>query len=210
MHIVKRSIGLLVVALSLCAVAATAASAALPEFLDNVAGNTYTVKSGKGSLKAGAFTIEAKTDTGSGEVTGAKTITATVNFESATLLGLAANSLGDAAKTILVKATGTLCYISKAEKTVGVLFTITPVHIEVPSVGELVEVSGTALGDVEKVNSLSTSNVVTLNEKTSKQKCEGGEKVELKAEKEHNKKPEAGLETTTEELTFTKDIEVDA
>src|SRR6202020_1509877 len=139
MHIVKRSIGLLVVALSLCAVAATAASAALPEFLDNVAGNTYTVKSGKGSLKAGAFTIEAKTDTGSGEVTGAKTITATVNFESATLLGLAANSLGDAAKTILVKATGTLCYISKAEKTVGVLFTITPVHIEVPSVGELVE-----------------------------------------------------------------------
>ena len=211
MHIVKRSVGLMVLVMALFAVAATAASAANPEFLDNVKGNTYTIKSGKGSLKAGAFTIECKTDTGSGEVTGAKTITITIDLEGCTLLGLASNSLGDPAKILLVQATGTLCYISKAEKTVGVQFSITPEHVEVPSVGELVEVTGTELGDIEKVNTLSTANTVTINEKTSKQKCEGTEKgVELKAEKEHNKKPEAGLETTIEELTFAKDIELDA
>ena len=210
MRTVKRSVGLMVLVMALFAVAATAASAALPEFLDNVAGNTYTIKSATGTLNAGAFTIECKKDTGTGEVTGAKTITANVDFEECELFGLASNSLGDPADTILVKATATLCYISKAEKTVGVQFVITPVHIEVPSIGELVEVSGTAQGDVEKVNTLSTGNVVTLNEKTSKQKCEGGKAVELKAEKEHNKKPEAALETTTEDLTFAKDIEIDA
>ena len=210
MHIVKRSVGLMVLVMALFAVAATAASAANPEFLDNVAGNTFTIKSGAGKLKAGAFTLECKADTGKGEITGAKTVSITIDLENCTLLGLAANSLGDPAKIILVAATGTLCYISKAAKTVGVEFTLTPAHTEIPSIGELVEISGTEFGDVQKVNTLSTANTVTINETTSKEKCEGGTAVGLKAEKEHNKRPEAALETTIEELTFAKDIEIDA
>ena len=212
MRVLKLSAILFILVLSAGALA-NSASAANPEFLDNVTGNTFWGESAVGRLKAGAFTIECKKDMffiPSGKVTGSKTLEAPIAFENCQLLGLATNSLGDPAKTILVAAKGTLCYISKAAKTVGVEFQITPVHIEVPSVGELVEVTGTALGAVKTVNTLSTANTITLNETTSKEKCEGGKAVELKTEKEHDGKLEAGLETTTEEVTFDKDIELDA
>jgi hypothetical protein len=213
MRILKRSAGLLVIALALFAVAATAASAANPEFLDNVSGNTFTAKSPEGKLTAGGLTIICKKDTISlenGKVLTAKTIETTVDFEKCTIAGLAANSLSDAAETILVKATGELCYISKAEKHVGVLFTITPVHIEVPALSELLEVKGTVLGLLEKVNTLSsvTQPTVTINTATAKEHCEGSTAPVLLSEKAHNKEPVAATETTTEELTFDKDIEV--
>jgi hypothetical protein len=87
---------------------------------------------------------------------------------------------------------------------------ITPVHIEVPSIGELVEVTGTTFGKVEPVGTLSTSGKLTINEATSKEKCEGGVATGLKLEKEHNGAPLAAIENTVETLTFDKDILVDA
>src|ERR1700693_2191022 len=184
MRIVKRSLGLLVLAVALFAVAASAASAANPEFLDGtVTGLTFTVKSGKGTLEdtATKLAITCTKDTVSlanGLVTGPKTIETTVDFEECTVGGLAANSLGDPAKTILTDAKGKLCYISEKEKHVGILFTITPFHLEVPSLGELLEVKGTALGLVKGVNKLEEANTITLNSTTAKEKCEGGTKDE--------------------------------
>jgi hypothetical protein len=191
---------------------ATSALAANPEFLDNVSGNTFTAKSGKVEFKAAAPFICQKDQITleNGKVTGAKTISLVLDLEECTVAGLAFNSLGDSAKTILVAATGELCYISKAEKHVGVLLKITPVHIELPSLGELLELKGTVLGLIKPVNELSGSRqpVITINATTAKEKCEGGVLGELQLEKSHNGKPEAATETTTEELTFDKDIEV--
>jgi hypothetical protein len=213
MGIFKRSAGLLVIALALFAIAATApASAANPEFLDNVTGNTFTAKSGKGELKAAAPIVcqSDKITLENGKVTGAKTILVVIDFEKCAVAGFAPQSLSDTEGKILVAATGELCYINKAEKHVGVLFTITPVHIEVPSLGELLIISGTMLGLLKPPNMLSavTQPTLTINATTAKEKCEGGVLDELTLEKNHNGKPEAATETTTEELIFDKDIEV--
>ena len=216
MRIVKRSLGLLVLAVALFAVTASAASAANPEFLDGtVTGLTFTVKSGEGVLEdtATKLAIKCEKDTVSlanGLVTGPKTIEITVDFENCTVAGLAENSLGDAAKTVLVALKGELCYISKAEKHVGILFTLTPVHVEVPTLGELLELKGTMLGLVKGVNKLEVGNTITFNSTTASEKCEGGTADQLSIEKAHNGKPLAATETTTEEVTFDKDIEVDA
>jgi hypothetical protein len=212
MRILGRSAGLLVLALTLFAVAATAASAALPEFLDKVVGNTFSAKSGKGQLASGV-TIACAKDLillEDGIVTGPKTIEVDVDFEECTIAGLAANSLSDPPKTILVVAKGELCFINKAEKHVGVLFTITPVHIEVPALGELLEVKGTVLGLIKPVNTLSAAiqPTIAINANTAKEKCEGGVLDELKEEKAHNGKPQVAIATTTEELNFDEDIEV--
>jgi hypothetical protein len=214
MRILKRSTSLLVLTMALVAVAATAASAANPEFLDNVLGNTFTAKSGEARLISGGLTIVCKKDKvtlENGKVTSGKSVSTVVDFEECTIAGLAANSLSDPVKTILVAATGELCFIGvAAEKHVGILFTITPVHIEVPALSELIEVKGTVLGLITPVNVLSaiTQPTVTINEATSKEKCENGVGPKLESEKAHNKKPEAAVEITTEELTFDKDIEV--
>jgi hypothetical protein len=213
MRVLRRSTCFAVHALALFAVTATAASAANPEFLDNVTGNTFTAKSGEGKLVSGGGSIHiicAKDliTLENGKVTSGKSIETVVDFEECTIADLAMNSLSDPAKTILVKATGELCYTSKATKTVGVLFTITPVHLEIPSLGELFEVKGTLLGTITPVNTLSTQPIITINETTSKEKCENGVGPKLELEKAHNGKPEAAVETTTESLTFDKDIEI--
>ena len=214
MRTLKLSTTLLVLLLAVGALASSAL-AANPEFLDNVRGNTFTVKSGQGVLEdtATKLAIKCEKDTVSlanGLVTGPKTIEITVDFENCTVAGLAENSLGDAAKTVLVALKGELCYISKAEKHVGILFTLTPVHVEVPTLGELLELKGTMLGLVKGVNKLEVGNTITFNSTTASEKCEGGTADQLSIEKAHNGKPLAATETTTEEVTFDKDIEVDA
>jgi hypothetical protein len=213
MWILKRFTGLLVLAVALFAVTATAASATNPEFLDNVTGNTFSAKSGEAKLTSGGFTIICKKDTiklESGQVTGAKTISLVLDVEECTVAGIAWNSLGDPAKIWLLAATGELCYISKAGKHVGLLLKLTPAHIEAPSLSELLELKGTMLGLIERVNTLSsvTQPTLMINATTATEKCEGGAAPKLELEKAHNGKPEAAVETTTESLTFDKDIEV--
>jgi len=69
-------------------------------------------------------------------------------------LGLAVNSLGDESKVILAKVLFLVCLDPKnAAKTLidnfGVAAEIdTPVHLEVPAIGTLIEVDGTALGAI--------------------------------------------------------------
>lgn len=205
---------LLILALAASGLASATASAANPEFLDNVIGNTFTGTSGEGELldPVTKLAIKCKKDTlllADNEVTGPKTVKAGVHFEGCTIGGLAANSLGDKSGIILVTATGTLCYINQPNKHVGVLLTITPVHIEIPTLAQLLEVKGTVLGLMTPVNELKTAGFkLVINKAIAKEKCENGVLDQLLLEQEHNKKPLAAEEVTTEEITFDKDIEV--
>lgn len=206
-----RQLRIIVVAvismLALAAVAATTASAALPEFLGGtVTGLTFKLTSGKGEL-GGGFKIKCEKDKGTGVVTGAKTVTTTVDFEECSVLGQAANSLGDPAKTILIAATGTLCFIkSTSPLEVGVKLTpIGTVHIEVPSVSTLALVTGSVVGKGTPINVSQATGTVEL--KKGPFQCEGSTS-ELLSEENENKKPAKAEEITTESLTYVNNIEL--
>jgi hypothetical protein len=116
--------------------ASATASAALPEALGNVIGNTFSGTSAEGMLEdpTSKISVRCKKGTASGELTGPKTGTGTGSTEGCTIAGLSIQSLGDKLGTILVPATGTLCYISKAKKEVGILYALPVggIHLEVP------------------------------------------------------------------------------
>jgi hypothetical protein len=206
---IAKTLGLTIMAvLALSMIASAGASAALPEALVNVAGNTFTATSGAGELTAGELKIKCTSDTGSGSVTGAKTLTAEVHFAKCSILGLPANSLGDAAETILVTGLdGELCYIKKAAPVeVGVFFTLlTPVHIEIPSLGELVIVTGSVVGKLTPINSSKTGPYTLEFPKTPLQ-CEG--KTAKLSASQNEGAAKAATEVTTETVTFAKAIEI--
>ncbi len=195
---------------ALSAVAASMASAALPEFLPNAPVKPgFSIKSGAGTLSvSGQPNTECKKDKGSGAITGAKTATLTVDFEECKILSfIEAHSLGDPNNTILLHVTGLLCWIKKGSPLeVGILLTPTgPVHIEAPSTGTLVVVSGSVVGRVEPINKSQTTGKVVLP--ATALACEG-ETDSLTAEKNETGGPLAAGEVTTEEITFEQAIEV--
>jgi hypothetical protein len=119
----------------------------------------------------------------------------TVDFLKSTTTGLPVNSLGDSSGVILVNLTGVPVVINKGTKDCGILFTLpSKLHLEVPSVGELIEVEGTVVGLVEP-NGKSKVFSVKFPE-TTPLVAEGG-KDELKQEVEHNGKPLQGVESGT-------------
>lgn len=201
----------LLAVLALTAIAASSALAALPEFLPG-SGVTITGTSGKGALQIkGGGTIKCEKDVPLGEINGAKTAAIDVHFEGCKAIGFAANSVGDAAGVILVKGTGTLCYLSKAAKTVGLSVEVSPtLQIEVPTAKQKIEVKGTIIGEAKPVNSSKTTGEVVFTQKEGVpgiEKCEGvAAPVLLAKEAEKEFKP-AG-EETTEALTFSKAVEL--
>src|SRR5581483_11264539 len=111
-----------VFALSLSSVAS--ASAALPEFKGPFP-KSFTSTSGKGTLETvGGKTVTCTSDTtDGGKITGEKTVTIEAVLFSGCKSGIVnCNSPGQASGVIdTVALTGTLGYISKAEKRVGLL-----------------------------------------------------------------------------------------
>lgn len=199
-----------VVALS--AVAVSMASAALPEFKPakpTKAG--FKIKSGQGTLEvAGVPNTICKKDSGSGAITGTKTVTLTVDFEECKILTfIEAHSLGDPANTILLHVTGELCFIKKAApEEVGVLLSPTgPVHIEAPATSTLVVVEGSVVGKVLPVNKKQTTGTVNLP--STLLKCEG-QTDGLTAKENEGTTAKEAKEITNEELTFEEAIEVAA
>lgn len=149
MPYLRRTLVAFVALFAFSAVLANVASAAEPEFSPVPAKPKFTISSAAGKLaNLNGETIECKKDKGKGEITGAKTISAEVDFEECIALFFTANSLGDSPGTILTKLTGELCFINKATLEVGVYLTPEPVHIEVPSAGALVAVAGTIVGKI--------------------------------------------------------------
>ena len=155
---------------ALSAIASTMATAALPEF--NKTKVKYTSFSGPGTLAvSGGNTIECASDTDAGEITGAKTVSLTVDFKTCKIFGLiGAHSLGDAENTILTSATGTLCYLNEAKKEVGLILTPTgELHIEAPNAGALAEIEGSVIGQLTPVNKTTLRGELILKQKEGKQ-----------------------------------------
>ncbi len=210
--------------LALTAIMATTASAK-PEFLDpGFVGNTFTGKGPAGELTTlgGGIEIKCKENTVSGEVTGNETGTITkLDFKGCTALGLfKANSLGDAEGTILSDGLPfKLCYTDEAKKEVGLYIEKISTHIEVPSLGQLINVSGSIIGKITPVNTL-TAGPYTI---TFAQSAAGDQNPvkctllgkELKASLVSSKDAkhetnESSAIVQKNEITFAKDIEIDA
>jgi len=191
---------------ALSAIASTMATAALPEF--NKTKVKFTSFSGPGTLQvAGGNKIECATDTDEGEITGPKTVTLTVDFRTCKIFGLiGAHSLGDAENTILTAATGTLCYLNKAKKEVGLVLTPTGLlHIEAPSAGSLALIKGTLIGRLTPVNTTTLRGELILKQTEGKQEllaCEelAGETHLSTAENEGEYK--ASGEQTTDAIGY--------
>jgi len=116
------------------------------------------------------------------------------------LFGIAsARSLGDAAGTILVSATGSLCYLNKERKEVGLRLTPTgKLHIE--AVGALAIVEGTLIGQLTPVNRKTLGPYeLKLTQSGGVQsitKCENGATEHLSGAENEGGSKEAGEQTT--------------
>jgi hypothetical protein len=200
-------------ALMLIAVLASSALA-LPTFLPG-GGVTIEGTSGKGVLQIeGGGTIKCEKDVPLGEITTETTVNVDIHFEGCKAIGFAANSFTDKAKpgVILAKGVGTLCYISKPAKRVGLSVEITPtLQIEVPTAKQTIEIKGTIIGEVvSPINTLSFSGSVVFTQSAGKpgiEKCEGTPAAVLLA-KEATKAYKPAGEETTESLKFSSGVEV--
>jgi uncharacterized low-complexity protein len=194
----------LVAALTLSAVAASAASAA-PEFSKTKV--KFTTSSGESVLKGTGLTITCKKDTGSGEITTKSKVTAIVTFE-----GCKGEILGNKCpETISSSLVGTLGSVAAAESAteVGLLFEAKEGAFAEFKCGSLnFKVEGSVAGEVTPTKKPSKTGKVifALNgtaQKIKKITVEGKEvKPSLKA---------FGLASTlqsNEENTFAEEIEV--
>ncbi len=218
-----RTLGLAIMAaFTLIAVIASSATAK-PEFLDNVKGNTFTGKGGPGAIETlgGGRRVACTENTFSGEITGNEEgIVSTLDYKGCTELGFKANSLGDAEGTILAnKIPFKLCYINEATKEVGLYLEKINIHEEIPAlIGTLINLTGSIIGKVKTINSLTTANGVNFTQTAAgdqtQVKCTllGKElKASLLSSKDaqHEKNESTSL-VQEETITFAKDIQIDA
>jgi hypothetical protein len=211
MRSIRQAVLLTVLALANTGVLASCAYAVLPEFLDNVKGNTFTGSSGASEIVdvANGFAVKCKADKVAGEVTGEKTIKATLDLEGCTETGLSVHSLGDAGGVILTEVSGELCFLKEgAPLEVGVFFKLPAggLHAEDPSIGALELFTGSFIGKAENINILQALQDVSFK-KVNPTKC-GGKEAKLLLEFEHDGKPLVNEVVSFEELHFAKDIEI--
>jgi hypothetical protein len=127
----KRALVALVAVLALSAASAASASAALPEFGGSTFPVQYTFSSSGGvtfkATDAGSYVI-CTGGTAEGEITGAKTLTARFDFKGCYYAdneggGMACTTKGASVGEIKSESLkGSLVYISKANKEVGIVF----------------------------------------------------------------------------------------
>jgi hypothetical protein len=204
----------LITIIALSAIASTMANAAFPEFNPKAIKNLppFTSFSGKGTLQVeGGDTIVCESDTNDGVITGAKTVSLDIDFRTCTIFGIAgAHSLGDPEDTILVAATGELCYLNEA-KEVGLIITPTgELHIEDPSAGALAEIEGSVIGQITPVNTSSLRFELLLKQESGKQafkEC-GGKAAEFKLSENEGAFKKAGLGTTDAIGFLKEEVEV--
>ncbi len=189
----------LIVVLAFTALGVANASAAekLWKLLPGSAGETFTGSSGTATLvnTSTTLTIICKKSTvalanaslleeGSTEGKDATLALAIIDFQECTSAGLATNSVGDPAKTILVHVEIHTCLIKAND--FGLLIKVLQVHLEVPAAGKLILIRGAVIGLFEGVEGTKAKTfglkVATNAAKEQEiQKCEGGEVNKLEA-----------------------------
>jgi len=172
-----RILGLALLALfALSAFAASMASA--EEGVLNPA--NFTLKGGKQKLiNLRNEEIACKEVEGSGKFLTEKEkdqhATGTLDFKGCTALGLAANTLGDASGVFLAKVLYLICLTNSSTLLFGILVLAleSPVHIEVPSVKQLILVKGFVIGSLAKAGELKGKEfAVNFTEEDKPAKCE--------------------------------------
>ena len=134
-----------------------------------------------------------------GEITGPKKSSVTLDIHGCELVDLSgARSLGDPEGTILVAATGTLCYLNEAKREAGLIITPTgELHIEAFGAGALLEIEGSLIGRVIPVNTKTLRFEIIFRQTTGKQevlKC-GTTETHLETSENEGTFKASGLET---------------
>ncbi|HST33081.1 MAG TPA: hypothetical protein VLJ80_06120 [Solirubrobacteraceae bacterium] len=165
-----RLMGLTLIAACVMAGAASAsASAALPEFLKT--GPTLTGTSGASTLETKSGTkVTCTAGKNTGTITGVKTVSKiVVTFTGCKSSGFACKTPTAASgELITTELTGTLGYTNTAKKEVGVKLAPTAggKFIEFECVGGIikVQVTGSVIGALTPVNTLSTKSTLTFKQ----------------------------------------------
>jgi len=216
---------LLALALLLSSLAASSASAAKPlSFLKFKAGLTFTGKGGPSELvdPTNGSSFKCKKDTillETSKITGEKTIETNIHIEGCEVLGFPANSLGDASGIILVPLKGELCYFDKALTKAAVLFQIPPLHLEVPALGQLIEIIKNGANNSSFVAKLKdalntdktgpwTLEITKPNQKFCFSEAGVEKKDDIVQENNHDGKPLLSELVLNEEWTFDELIEL--
>jgi hypothetical protein len=189
-------------AAALGGLASAPASAALPEFLPALT-ESFTSKAGASTLETGGQPAIACTAAKTSNEKG----TGVIELTGCSVFGIiGAHSLGDKEGIILIKAEGTICYISKSKKEVGDVTHISTTHIEVA--GKLLQLTGTAIGKMTPVNTKTKTLTISFKEKEGKQeftKCEGGSEEVLSVSENEGTSKAAGLAQSYEDMFSTEE-----
>lgn len=212
----------LIAAFALSAVAASAASAAKPEFQGKVAkeftskGEAATLKVKEGiTVKCAASTDVGKLNTGTPEGGAKKEGTVTVKFTKCLAAGVDAchstSPLGGAEEIITKELAMTLGYIKKSTSEVGVdLSAATLAEFECAiGTGEKVAVTGSVIGKIEPLNKMTPLFNIKFEEASEKQVPEKFESKAADTLKSsiNGGTPLASTEKTEDMITLTGGLE---
>jgi hypothetical protein len=190
--------------------AATASATPPPEFLP---GNAKEVIKGK----SGAVTLQIKGGTAisckggselKGELLSTKTAAVTTTFKECTAAGLAINSVGAPAKTIVVGWLLILCLLAGVNPIICYeLFQDNPTKLEVPSTKTTLTLEGGFLGQIEPVGKKLELYTTIVTQKEGVQgieKAEGEEAQSLKTSVNGGAFTQTGIEMKEASLEFEK------
>ncbi len=177
-----KLISFLVMVLALTAIPVATASAAetLWELLPGNEGETFTAKSGTVILQEkGGLAIKCQESSillaDSSIVGTTRTLAlAIIHFgNKCTVAGLAVNSLGDPSGVILVHVEIHTCIVSTSPLVGGLLIKVLPLHLEVPSLKLLTEVTGSLVAPI------TPNETATKNYKLDIKQIGGAQQVKL-------------------------------
>jgi len=177
---------------------------------------TFTLSSGKTTMEtAGKLKVECTEGTGSGKFTKLRVGTMTTEFHGCKSSGVACQTAGAKAETIVATGGVELVDLEKAKLTLGVKFAPAELSIECSSLKITIKVKGSVIGEatgVESGKATKTGTVLFKQEKgkqtikechLTKKTCEG-KKFQLEASVSGKAFEEAGVENE-EKLTFAEE-----
>ncbi len=162
-----KVVGLLLAAVFVlsAAVSASASAAGTPEFSTQTG---WTGTGGKATFTAGTTTLKCEKSTSEGSMEASKVAGKyTITFKTCTSAGLACNSLGSAAGTIVIGGTWHMEFGLEEEALIWLLVPST--HIECPELKTLLSMSGGILGSVTPKNTESKEFTVAITATKEKQ-----------------------------------------
>ncbi len=209
-----KLISALIVVLAFAAIAASTASAVETSWLllPGLEGETFTAKSGKALLQEkGGLAIacqESSVSLVDGKIIGGThtLILISIHFgNKCTASGLAVNSLGDSAGFILVEVDIHTCIISTSPLVGGLLIKVNPLHLEVPSLKLLIEITGSFVAPITPNETKTKKYKLDVKQTAGVQEihlCLGGAEETLLSSDDGKAPVQSGLEATNFELNF--------